>query len=83
MREILKLSEVAEILRVTPRSLANLASLGEIPAVKVGGTWRVFKDELEEWLYTKHNQSESYPSKSIRVDLDENSLSKPGISLEE
>jgi excisionase family DNA binding protein len=47
--EILTVEEVATYLKVTERSIYSLLSRREIPAFKVGGTWRFRRDEIEAW----------------------------------
>lgn len=48
--ELLTLREVAEYLRVSTRTAYQLARDGAIPAVRVGGQWRVPRAELERQL---------------------------------
>lgn len=64
MSEILKLTEVAEKLKINPRTLANLASEGKIPAFRVGRSWRLYKEELEIWIKKQHNQSPNFKKTS-------------------
>lgn len=45
--------EVAEQLRISPMTAIRLCRDGKLPAVKVGGTWRIPADELREHLATK------------------------------
>jgi len=51
--EILTVEEVATYLKVTERSIYSLLSRREIPAFKVGGTWRFRRDEIEAWTRRK------------------------------
>lgn len=48
--ELLTLRELAEYLRVSLRTAYQLASDGAVPAVKVGGQWRIPRAELERRL---------------------------------
>jgi excisionase family DNA binding protein len=48
--DILTLTEVAAYLRVTKRTLYRLAQEGQLPAFKLGGTWRFRRGELERWI---------------------------------
>jgi excisionase family DNA binding protein len=48
--ELLTLRELAEYLRVSMRTAYQLASDGAVPAVKVGGQWRIPRLELERRL---------------------------------
>lgn len=47
LQEILTVEELAAYLKVTPRSIYNLVSRHEIPAFRVGGSWRFRRDEIE------------------------------------
>jgi excisionase family DNA binding protein len=48
--ELLTLLELAKFLRVGQRTAYRLAREGDVPAVKVGGQWRVPRAELERHL---------------------------------
>ncbi len=48
--ETLTPGEVAKILRLHPFTVTRLAREGKIPAFKVGGVWRVRKDQFEKWI---------------------------------
>ena len=54
--EILTLDEVASYLRAGKRTVYRLTQNGEIPAFKVGGTWRFRRSELDRWTDTNSNQ---------------------------
>lgn len=54
--EILTLDEVAAYLRAGKRTVYRLAQNGEIPAFKVGGTWRFRRSELDRWTDANSNQ---------------------------
>jgi excisionase family DNA binding protein len=47
---ILTIKEVAEYLKVNERTIYRLAASGEIPAFKVGNSWRFKQSELESWI---------------------------------
>lgn len=47
---IFTLDELAAYLKVGKRTLYRLASHGEIPAFKVGGTWRFRQSEVDRWI---------------------------------
>ncbi len=42
----LSLVEVGEVLGVRYRIVQRYVKLGELPAAKIGGTWRVYADDL-------------------------------------
>lgn len=48
--EILTLQEVAVYLKAGKRTVYRLAQQGDIPAFKLGGTWRFRRDELDRWI---------------------------------
>lgn len=48
--EILTTQEVAQYLRLAEATIYKLAQAGEIPAVKVGRTWRFKKELIDEWF---------------------------------
>ncbi|WP_426209786.1 methylation-associated defense system helix-turn-helix domain-containing protein MAD1 [Massilia sp. TWP1-3-3] len=48
--EILTLDEVAAYLKAGKRTVYRLAQKGEIPAFKLGGTWRFRRSELDNWI---------------------------------
>ena len=47
---IFTFDELAAYLKVGKRTLYRLASHGEIPAFKVGGTWRFRQSEIDRWI---------------------------------
>lgn len=51
------LEETAEYLQVSKDSIYRLAQKGEIPASKIGNLWRFKKDEVDEWMRNKRNNS--------------------------
>lgn len=50
VRDILTAQEVADYLKVSKPTVYKLARAGEIPAVRLGGTWRFSRSLLDEWL---------------------------------
>ena len=53
MDRILTLEEVAELLRVSERTVADWVSRGELPGGKIGTAWRFRASEIENWLTLK------------------------------
>lgn len=47
------LTEVADALKVTRRTLYNYIKEGKLPAVKVGSQWRVTDQAIKEFLSLK------------------------------
>lgn len=48
--EIMTLDEVAAYLKAGKRTIYRLAASGEIPAFKLGGTWRFSRSDIESWI---------------------------------
>lgn len=48
--EILTLDEVAVYLKAGKKTVYRLAQKGEIPAFKLGGSWRFRRAELDRWI---------------------------------
>ncbi len=51
-----KLSEVAEIMGVTHRTIWNYVKAGKIPARKIAGTWRITEKNLRDYLNGSDNK---------------------------
>ena len=47
---IMTIGEVADYLKVTERTIYRLAGAKQIPAFKVGGSWRFSKVDIEQWI---------------------------------
>jgi excisionase family DNA binding protein len=50
IKEILDADEVAQMLRVHPRTVMRLATQGQLPGFKVGGQWRFRREAIEEYI---------------------------------
>jgi len=53
VNEIMDVSEVAEYLRTTPKTIYNWAKLGILPAIKLGREWRFKKSVIDKWFVHK------------------------------
>jgi excisionase family DNA binding protein len=47
---IMTIGEVAGYLKVAERTIYRLAGAKQIPAFKVGGSWRFSKGDIDEWI---------------------------------
>lgn len=47
---IMTIGEVSDYLKVTERTIYRLAGAKQIPAFKVGGSWRFSKADIDEWI---------------------------------
>jgi excisionase family DNA binding protein len=54
--EIMTTKEVAEYLRLTEATIYKLAQAGEVPALKLGRTWRFKRELIDEWFRREANQ---------------------------
>jgi excisionase family DNA binding protein len=50
---LLTLSEAAELLQVSTRTLQRMIRQRQLPAFKLGGQWRMREAQLTEWLEQK------------------------------
>ena len=50
--KVFTLDEVADILKVTKRTLYNYVKAGKLPAVKIGKYWRVSEESLRAFIST-------------------------------
>lgn len=50
MEKMLTVAEVAEILRVSERTVYNLLEAEDLRGVRVGRSWRMQKEALEEFI---------------------------------
>ena len=62
--EIMTTQEVAQYLRLAEATIYKLAQSGEIPAVKVGRTWRFKKELIDEWFRREANQPDRSEQRS-------------------
>jgi excisionase family DNA binding protein len=49
-QDVLDLNEVAEILRVHPKTVRLLAQSGRIPAFRMGRLWRFSRSKIIQWI---------------------------------
>ena len=55
--EILTIKQVADYLKVTERTIYRLAAAKKIPAFKVGGTWRLSRADIDNWIKQQSMES--------------------------
>ena len=51
--DILTISDVANLLKVTEKTLYGLAQKGDLPGFKVGGQWRFQRAAIDTWIQVK------------------------------
>lgn len=60
--ELLTVSEVAEVMRVSKMTVYRLVHSGELPAIQVGRSYRVPQRALEEYLDAAYVEVEQQTS---------------------
>jgi excisionase family DNA binding protein len=48
--EVLKIKDVAALLKVGEKTIYSMAQSGELPAFKVRGQWRFSRKDMDEWI---------------------------------
>ncbi len=51
--EILKVKNVAELLKVGEKTVYSMAQAGELPGFKVRGQWRFSRKDIDDWIETQ------------------------------
>lgn len=54
---ILTIKDVAAYLKVNERTIYRLAASGELPAFKVGNSWRFKYEAIEAWIAGQASQA--------------------------
>lgn len=54
--QFLMVSEVAELLRVTPETVREWLRGGELRGLNLGGRWRVLWEDLQEFVKDRQNK---------------------------
>ena len=63
--EVLKIKDVAALLKVGEKTVYSMAQGGELPAFKVRGQWRFSRKDMDEWIDKQKRISEG-PGKNKR-----------------
>ncbi len=71
MTEFMTVEEVAHFLRVTKKTIYRLLERGDIPAVKIGRSWRFDKAAINEWLRWLSEKSVRNKADILVIDDDE------------
>lgn len=57
--EVLKLKDVAALLKVGEKTVYSMAQAGELPAFKVRGQWRFSRKDIDAWIeQQKHTRQD-------------------------
>jgi len=71
MTEFMTVEEVAHLLRVTKKTIYRLLERGDIPAAKVGRSWRFEKAAIDEWVQWLSERSDRHKADILIIDDDE------------
>lgn len=56
--EMLRLNDVASLLKVGEKTVYSMAQNGELPAFKVRGQWRFSRKDIDTWIEKQKNTSQ-------------------------
>jgi len=56
--EMLKIKDVAALLKVGEKTIYSMAQSGELPAFKVRGQWRFARKDIDEWIAKQKNTTQ-------------------------
>jgi excisionase family DNA binding protein len=57
--EVMRIREVAALLRVGEKTAYSMAQTGELPGFKVRGQWRFSRKDIDKWIeHQKHTTQE-------------------------
>jgi excisionase family DNA binding protein len=62
--EILKVAELAHLLKVADKTVYTMAQRGELPAFKVRGQWRFRRADIGTWIEAQTNWSRARCSRN-------------------
>ncbi|MCP4602761.1 MAG: helix-turn-helix domain-containing protein [Proteobacteria bacterium] len=66
---LLNVKEVADFLRINVSTVYSWAQNGELPAIKIGRSWRFRQSDLEIWL--EENRQDKEPDLQTRSNPDQ------------
>ena len=58
--EILKLRDVAALLKVGEKTVYSMAQTGELPAFKVRGQWRFSRKDIDAWIEQQKHTTQDF-----------------------
>jgi excisionase family DNA binding protein len=68
LEDIFTIDEVAAYLKASKRTVYRLATTNQIPAFKLGGTWRFRRAELDKWIADRISNTTSTESDGAEHD---------------
>jgi excisionase family DNA binding protein len=57
--QLLTLTEAAQLLHVSTKTLQRMIRSGDLPALKVGGQWRLRESQLVNWIQSREGRGRS------------------------
>ena len=60
MNEIMTIKQVAEYLKVSPRSIYKLVKDGSIPTFRIMNMWRFERTKIDQWINDKNGINNSF-----------------------
>lgn len=58
--EVLKLKEVAALLKIGEKTVYSMAQNRELPAFKVRGQWRFSRNDIDAWIEQQKNTIQDF-----------------------
>ncbi len=58
--EVLKLKDVAALLKVGDKTIYSMAQAGELPAFKVRGQWRFSRKDIDTWIEQQKHTTQDF-----------------------
>ncbi|MFH0726660.1 MAG: helix-turn-helix domain-containing protein [Pseudomonadota bacterium] len=58
--EVIKLKDVAALLKVGEKTVYSMAQSGELPAFKVRGQWRFSRKDIDAWIEQQKRTTQDF-----------------------
>ena len=58
--EVLKLKDVAALLKVGEKTVYSMTQTGELPAFKVRGQWRFSRKDIDAWIEQQKHTTQDF-----------------------
>tara|TARA_R110002049_G_scaffold309189_1_gene518295 strand:+ start:13577 stop:13783 length:207 start_codon:yes stop_codon:yes gene_type:complete len=58
--EVLRIKEVAQLLKVGEKTVYSMAQTGELPAFKVRGQWRFSRRDIDAWIEQQKHTTQDF-----------------------
>ena len=62
--EVLKIKNVAALLKVGEKTIYTMAQSGELPAFKVRGQWRFSRKDIDTWIEQQKHATKNVTEES-------------------